>query len=54
MIWVLREKGEMPVSKRISSGAFVSRSLGLNLFFLRIMKEHSFSSRLDLFRKTRT
>jgi len=42
MIWVLREKGEMPVSKRISSGAFVSRSLGLNLFFLRIMKEHSF------------
>jgi len=30
------------VSKRISSGAFVSRSLGLNLFFLRIMKEHSF------------
>lgn len=27
---------------RIAPGVFVQRSLGLNLFFLRIMKEHSF------------
>ena len=53
MIWVLREKERCLCPREISSGAFVSRSLGLNLFFLRIMKEHSFSSRLDLF-KTRT
>ena len=30
------------MSRRISSATFVSKSLGLNLFFLRIMKEHSF------------
>jgi hypothetical protein len=35
-------KGRYPLSRRIDPSEFVQKSLDLHLFFLRIMKEHSF------------